>query len=334
METDHHVQLTSAEIAQIWGAYQNDSMAVCVLKYFLEKVEDTEIRAIIQYGLDLSQSHIQKLTTIFTEENYPVPVGFTDSDIILQAPRLYSDSYMLFYMQQMGKLGMNSSSVAVALSSRQDIHAYFSETLVEFLKLHRRANEILLSKGLYIRPPYLPKPDKVNFVHKKSFLTGWFGNRRPLTSLEVSTLFDNIQRNALGAMTLAGFSQVSESKKVGQFMTQGKKIASKHVEIFGSVLREEDLPVPMTWDAQVTKSTTSPFSDKLMMFHTTSMIAIGMGYYGTSMATSMRRDLQSHYVRLTAEVGKYAEDGANIMIDNGWMEEPPQAADRNKLAKK
>ncbi|WP_419158854.1 DUF3231 family protein [Rossellomorea sp. BNER] len=31
---------------------------------------------------------------------------------------------------------------------------------------------------------------------------------------------------------------------------------------------------------------------------------------------------------------RYSEDGANIMIDNGWMEQPPLAADRDELAKR
>ena len=31
------------------------------------------------------------------------------------------------------------------------------------------------------------------------------------------------------------------------------------------------------------------------------------------------------------EIALYAEDGANIMIKHGWMEEPPQADNRDKL---
>ncbi|MCM2535776.1 DUF3231 family protein [Neobacillus pocheonensis] len=27
----------------------------------------------------------------------------------------------------------------------------------------------------------------------------------------------------------------------------------------------------------------------------------------------------------------FAEDGANIMIENGWLEEPPMAVDRDEL---
>jgi hypothetical protein len=34
-----------------------------------------------------------------------------------------------------------------------------------------------------------------------------------------------------------------------------------------------------------------------------------------------------------AEVGQYAEDGANLLIKHGWMEQPPQSVDSNELIK-
>ena len=110
-------------------------------------------------------------------------------------------------------------------------------------------------------------------------------------------------------------------------------MATKHVEVFGSLLTKDDLPSPVTWDAEVTQSTVSPFSDKLMMFHTTALIGIGMGYYGTALSTCLRKDVAAVYIRLTAEIGKYSLDGAKMMIDHGWIEEPPKAANRDELAK-
>ncbi|UOR13112.1 DUF3231 family protein [Halobacillus amylolyticus] len=333
MEIHHNTRLTSAEISQIWGSYQNDTLTVCVLRYFLAHVEDDDIRRLLQYNLEVAESHVHKLTTMCKNENFPVPVGFTEDDVHVDAPRLFSDTFMLFYAQQIGKLGMNAHSVSTALSARPDIHAYFFECLKEYGDLHEKANHLLLSKGLYVRPPYIPYPEQVDFVSNRDFLTGWFGDRRPLTSLEITNLYDNIQRNSLGVAVLMGFSQVARSKKVTQYMRRGKKIAAKHVEVFGSILTEDDIPSAVTWDSEVTRSTTAPFSDKLMMFHVTALIAIGIGYYGTSMSTSMRRDIPLKYTRLTAEIAKYSEDGAKLMIDNGWLENPPQSPDRDKLAK-
>jgi hypothetical protein len=49
------------------------------------------------------------------------------------------------------------------------------------------------------------------------------------------------------------------------------------------------------------------------------------------MAVSPRADIVAIYVRQTAEIGLYAEEGAKLMIERGWMEKPPQAIDREQL---
>lgn len=61
---------------------------------------------------------------------------------------------------------------------------------------------------------------------------------------------------------------------------------------------------------------------------------MGIGHYGRSLGSSPRRDLGTHYTRLISEVILYVEDGTNIMIENGWLEQIPQATDRNQLANK
>ncbi|WP_396266368.1 DUF3231 family protein [Halobacillus amylolyticus] len=40
------------------------------------------------------------------------------------------------------------------------------------------------------------------------------------------------------------------------------------------------------------------------------------------------------YNRLSIEIQKLSEDGANIMIKNRWLEQPPMAPDRIELAQK
>ncbi|MFC0270520.1 DUF3231 family protein [Metabacillus herbersteinensis] len=67
-------------------------------------------------------------------------------------------------------------------------------------------------------------------------------------------------------------------------------------------------------------------------FHTAALNNAGIGYYGASMGGAARRDLSAAYSRLIIEVGELAEDGANIMIDNGWLEKQPSAPDRKDLA--
>lgn len=329
------IKLTSAEQSQLWTSYINDSGAVCQLEFFLANVEDLDIKPIIELSLKISKDHLEKIEKIFNEEKFPIPYGYKiKEDVNISAPKLFSDSFVINYINQMSKIGLNGYSVALSIVTRNDIYYYFHECLIETTSLLKKSNEMLLSKGLYIHPPFIPYPEKIDFIKQQSFLTGFFGERRPLTGLEISNLYANFQRNVLGAATLIGFSQVTSSKEVKNYFIRGKEIAAKHNEIFSSILREDDIPVPMTWDTEISNSTDeSTFSDKIMMFFTTSLIAIGIGYYGTSLAVSPRRDLGIHYTRLTQEILLYAEDGTNIMIKNGWMEEPPRALDRDKLAK-
>jgi hypothetical protein len=62
------------------------------------------------------------------------------------------------------------------------------------------------------------------------------------------------------------------------------------------------------YDTEVTDSKVAPFSDKIMMFMATTLTALRIGYYGTSMATSTRKDLALDYVHLSAEIASFAED--------------------------
>ncbi len=333
MGKEENIRLTAAELSQLWTAYQNDTGSICLLTHLLNTVEDSDIRPIVEHALQLSKSYIEKLTTIFMEENYPLPQGFSvDKDLNMDAPRLFSDQYMLQFLKQSAQISMNAFGMSKSLAVRSDVNQFFAECLTESNQLDTKVKELLLEKGLFVRSPYIPYPENVDFVKKQSFLTGWFGERRPLLALEITNIFANIQRNSLGIGTLTGFSQVAKSKKVSQFFVRGKEIAEKHNEVLGSLLQEDDLPVPMTSDTYVTESKVAPFSDSLMTFTVTGLISLGIGFYGTSISTCLRRDLTGHYDRFIHEILKYSEDGANILIDNGWMEEPPRASDRDELS--
>ncbi|WP_077212198.1 DUF3231 family protein [Bacillus dakarensis] len=333
METEQHIRLTSAEISSLWGTYISNSMSICVLRYLIEKAEDAEIKKVLELALEIANKSLEDAGYIFNKENYPLPIGFTDEDVNIKAKRLWSDEFSLQYLNQMAKSGFTAYGMSVGMSSRKDIREYFNKNLHLNTELNSKIKDTLLSKGLYIRPPYISPPDKADYVKKQSFLTGWFGDRKPLLGIEIAHLFHNIETNAVGKMLIMGFSQVAEQQDSRDFFTRGKKISSKHIEVFGSILKEEDIPVPMSWSMDVTDSQEAPFSDKLMMFHITMLNGTGIGNYGLAMAGSTRRDLITHFVRLAAEIGQYAEDGANLMIKHGWLEEPPQTVDREKLNK-
>lgn len=334
-EKEIQIRLTAGEVTQLWVQFLNDSSSICFLTYFLEKVEDNEIKPIIKYALELSQSHIKIITAILTEEKNVVPHGFRiEEDVNLTAPRLYSDSFVLNFINQMSKVGLTLYGASVAASVRNDIRTYYMNCLTETMELYKRSTDLLLSKGLFHRSPNLPNLEKVEFVKKQWFMLDVFGEKRPLVASEVDNLFANLQRNALGVATLLGFSQVAKDKEIKQFFLKGIEIGNKHIKLFRGKLEESKLPAPMGWEAEITNSTTQTFSDKLMMFIISGLISMSIGYYGTAVSQSPRGDITSMYNRLSLEVQLYSEDGANLMIKNSWMEQPPMASDRDELIQK
>lgn len=334
MENGKQIRLTATEISQLWSQYLNDSGSICILTYFLEKADDAEIKPIIEYALELSKKHIEKLTSIFIEERYAIPHGFKiEEDVDLSAPRLYSDNYVINFIHQMSMIGLTTYSASLSGSTRADITDHYMECISETMQLYKKSKDLLLAKGLYIRSPYLPNLERADFVKEQRFVWDIIGEKRPLVASEISNLFANIQRNALGAATLAGFCQVAQDKRVKQFFIKGIEIAKKHIKLFGKKFEESYLPVPTTWATEITNSTVYTFSDKLMMFYTTALIGLSIGYYGTGIAQSPRVDIGVMYSRLMVEIQFYSEDGSNIMIHNKWLEQPPIASDRDELAK-
>lgn len=332
VEGNQNDPLTSAEVGKLWTTYMGNSMARCVLRYFLQHVNDAEIRNVLEEAFRLADRLAQTVADLFVKENHPIPVGYTEEDVNLNAPRLYADEFYLHYLKYTGKAGISIYGIAIPLMSRQDVREFFTDCLVTTVQLINDVNVLLDAKGFLVKPPYIPAPKTIDFVKKQRYLNGFFGNIRPLQALEITHLYDNIQNNAVSGAVLVGFSQAAKLQQVKDYFKRGKQIAAKQYDILSELLNKDDLPTHPLMNHLVTDSTESPFSDKLMLFHKMDMFALRIRTYGNALAFSARHDVTAAYARLTVEVGNYVEDGANILIDLGWMEQPPQAADRDALS--
>lgn len=334
MESNHStIKMTAAELSFLWATYLNDTMSICVLHYFLQNIEDPEIKILVEHALELSQQHVAKIKEMFINENISVPQGFTEQDVNLKSERMFSDIFYLKYIKNMAGGGLGGYSRMLVSIYREDVKTFYSKALTSALELERKATLLALKKGVATRPPYIPYPQKVEFIHKQSFFLEGFGRRASLSGTEISHLHLNIETNQLGASISTGFSQAAKTKKVKNYFLRGKEIAIKHQRVFKDYLEKNSLPAPPGFEQEVTPSIDSPFSEKLMMFHFSLMIYAGIGNYGIAISESQRSDLVVDYSRLNAEVLKYSEDGINIMIANEWLEQPPLSVDRKDLTK-
>lgn len=332
MSTALKIPLTSAEIGILWNQYTLDTMSLYVEKFALACEQDEKIYDIIREAVMLMEKTSAQVRHIFQKEGIPIPMGFSEEDVNLDAPPLYSSIFRLQYIKHKFNLRMVMNGLNLARSSRSDIRKFYHDLTIAILRLDDRATNLLLDKGLYIRAPYISIPDHAEFVQQQNFMGRFFGGaERKLLAIEIAGLFYNIQNNLIGKMLLTGFSQVAQSTDIQRYFMRGIEIANKHIDIFSSALHAEDVPIPMPWDSGVTNSMVAPFSDKLMLQHIAILNQVGITAYATCMSESMRKDLLIDYVRLAAEIGQYTADGAALLIDNNWMEEPPKTVDHQEL---
>lgn len=328
----HTARLSSAEIGGLWATYLQESMGVCLLKYFLYHNQDEEIKTVLKQSLEISEGHVQQITNIFTEEGIPLPDGFTENDIDVSVPPLFYDMFGLSFVYSMSRLGMINTGFITANVAREDVMEFFVTMVKQAADLYQTSTSLMLSKGIYDRPPMIPYPKHVEYIKKKSYIKG-FGEKRPLNSIELTEIYFNIERNYFSILLCMGLLQVVQDKEIHSYIREGKAISEKQIRIFNDILMKEELLglVPTAMD--VTDATVSPFSDKLvvMLFH--SLNAIDVSLLGHALSLAMRTDLAIHYQKFILEIMLYAEKGFNILVDRGWAQQVPQAPNRKDLQK-
>lgn len=331
-----HIPLTASEIACLWTSFMNYSMSKCILAHMLKHIQDTEIKQIIQMAEKMSSNRVNELINIFETEKFAIPVGFSKEDVNLNAAALFTDPFCVTYVNHTARTGMLGSSGFIAMCARADMRMHFSNELSETVDLFHKSSDLMLEKGLFVKSPYIMLPTEVDFIDSSSYLSGFnlFSKQRPLNSVEISHLYMNVQTNIIGSKLCLAFAQNSPTKEVQKYMINGSEISEKHIKIFSSTLLDDNIQVPMGSDTAITNSTQQVFSDKLVMFHTGFLSAAGTGNYATAAAASQRSDLVANYERLSLEIGQFAKNGADIMIKNQWLEQPPGTVDKIKLAMK
>lgn len=329
-----NIKLTTAEIAILWKTYIQNTAVRCFYKHFLQYLQDEEIKSIIEEAIVLIETIIGKVEKIFEKENFPIPNGFSDKDIDLSAPALYTDLFALSFVYRGGQVIIPHYANNISRVTRIDIYNFIAECLNNETELHKKALTLMLSKGLNDRPPNIEYPKNVEFIqHQPSLINTLLGEKRPLNTLEITELFIEIERNAIGLILLMGLIQVTKDKEIKNYLLKGKKLAEKQVDTFDKLLKENDhfvgFPVPM----EVTNSTISPFSERLILFLISNSNQIAVSALADALSVSMRKDLAAHYSLIIAEVLKYGDEGLKLLIERGWMEQPPQPIDRSKFYK-
>src|SRR5699024_8707160 len=122
-----------------------------------------------------SANRSEQIKDILMKERCQPPLGFTKSDVNVNAPRLFSDKLYLEFMLQLIKMELPSYSFALVEMTKPYLQQFYQNTIQESMDIERKVKQLAIDKGIYIASPRIPTPQQNNIVKKDSFLSGWFG---------------------------------------------------------------------------------------------------------------------------------------------------------------
>lgn len=322
---------TSAEIGYLWSGYLAECMSVCFLKDYVSKSKDPDIRSVLQQALDVSTQRVISMEGTLNSINCPIPDAFGEKDVDINAKELFSDSFTLQYTRLMQKFVLYYYCNALTASTRSDFRNFFIECIKSSTDVHQKATDVLLAKGILDKPPIIQVPDRVEYVHDKDYFGSIIGKKRPLNAIEISHLYSIMETKQLIETLNVGYSQVVNSEKIRKFLLKSITTAKKHLKVLGDFLSVENLPVPQMSKILVSETKESSISDRLILTHSTAVTGYILTEYGIADTNSARFDLVSTFRDLVTDVLILAKNGAELMVEYGWLEKVPDAADRDAL---
>lgn len=330
---ENKIKLTSSEIGTLWGEFVNGTMTDVVNRYMVSIIEDKPIKAIFEDAIKTFEKQKLQIVAFMENEGFPVPIGFTESDLFKGKQRLFTDIFCLNYLHIMALHGLLGHSTALAVSVRKDLRDFYDSCDNDAKKMYHQTIELLLEKGSFQRDPIYYPAKNPEFVSSQDFIDGFFGKGRKLAATEIISISFNLKKSIMAKTLSIAFSQVAQTKEVRKFLTDSQKTADGQIKTFSKIMQSDNLPVPKSWETEVTTSTDSPFSDKLMLYHIGFLFQAAQNYHGAGLASAMRTDLVTTYETTILKNLMVTKKWFNIMVQNKWLEQPPLAPNRKEISK-
>ncbi|WP_100372547.1 DUF3231 family protein [Bacillus sp. FJAT-45037] len=328
-------QLSSSGIAIIWMTYQQKTMLLRMLEHFEQCSEDKKAKKIMSSLYKDTSKVVIKLEKLFIEEGGAVPIGFTKDDVNPGAPKLFEQHFDIMFIKLMKAISIGMHAMHLNMAYRKDLIDLYAE-LTEITQNYYKACQAYLEEhSLLVKPPFLAITNDVHFVEGKDYFKGTklIGDERTLNAIELAHLFHALENNTIGTTLMIGFAQTAKEKDVQAYFLKGKKLANQVVDEMSGIMKKDDIQFSIPSSGAITTSTISPFSDKLMIYCTSLLCSFSLGSSAFGSAFNLRSDLPVKVAGLGKSIFDFASEGAKLMAMHGWMEEPPQLADRKAILK-
>ncbi|WP_170287628.1 DUF3231 family protein [Aquibacillus halophilus] len=324
---ENQYTLTAGEVANLWNSYMGNTMAVGVTSYFIKTATDPDVVEMLHNAVDIADFEVQGVRELLKKYGHPHPQGFSSEDFNFETPALYKDTIIILIKYILSQAAGPIYTVAHSEAVNYDVRQFYLTCSSRTSNFNAQLVELMEKKGLFHPKIHLPIPVSVDKVHKKSYMGGWLAGRRPLNAGEIMHLVTNIRNIEVEREFLTSFVQVNTSKVLIDHFKRGEQLAEKHLKVFQSLLAKDNLPQFPTLENEITDSTDSPFSERMMLYKIAVFASSTIARYGTAISTIMRKDVGVDFSRLMAELSLYGEDTLELMIELGYLDQIPLAKD-------
>lgn len=329
-QTDQpNIGLTATEVSNIWTSYLKNSMEQRLFEYFHSTIEDQDVKKVAEKMLAQSNKNLNELKILFVKDNLTIPYGFTEEDVTLSTGKVFSDTFILYFLHDLTMLSMSTYPSALTDCTRKDVRIFF-QTCIEFsIAIQNEITDLMLSQGVFLKPPQLTIESEIAFVDNIKYINGSLGSSRPINVAEIANLSRIIHRAQFSKMVFVTFGKLATNKKVQNHCSKGRDEIVKVINSLQEVLVQENISLSASGDYQTYEVEMSPFSDRLMLFFLNT--CLGMFCFtmiSQAMISSMRSDIVLKVNTISKDMHKYYGLGLVLTIREGWLEQPPHAPDQ------
>ncbi|WP_251033156.1 DUF3231 family protein, partial [Bacillus sp. ISL-7] len=209
----------------MWGEYVNGTAVDIVNRYMISIIEDESIKAIFKDAIKTFEKQKQQMVAFLENEKFPIPIGFTESDLFKGKPRLFTDIFCLNYLHIMALHGLLGHSTSLAVSVREDLRFFYDSCDNDGKRMYHQTIDLLLEKGSFQRDPLFYPAENPEYVSSQDFTDGFFGKGRTLAATEIISISFNLKKSIMAKTLAIAFSQVTQTKEGRKFFEYAEKIA-------------------------------------------------------------------------------------------------------------
>jgi len=322
----NHPKMSAAELGSLWTTHQKKTMILRFLEYFIEKADDQRAKELMSGLWEELDQKVMELRTMLENDGAVPPIGFTEKDVNLNAPKLYEHGFDIMFCRTLKEISMAMYVLHITTAYREDIVLYYKQLTDITQTYYNLFTQYLLENDFLPRPNFTNMPHTPEYITSKNYMNGihMFNEKRDLNSVEYSLLFHSIETNITGMQLMSGFAQCAKDEDVKKYFLKGRELSKEILNGTAKILIENKIQPPATSGGTVTNSTEAPFSDKLMMFCNYLLGGFSIGGQGFDSVFILRNDVVRKSVLFAKDAYEYTMNGVKIMMSKGWFEEPPK----------